>query len=202
MRDLRILDQQTVQGLTRTGLGVTTHADDGTHAQRLNHHAQELVTLLIHWRHDLIRQFFRDDIPPLLSVLEEEQRAVVMDEVVGEEGIGLAEALLEQAPETTTAHLRAMAGETGNFLARVFLVRSTDRHLQPQPVADGGDLAERHTGLSHAEWPGIHAEEEDLLRAGSRKATQVGLVRGPSIVQRLVDEVRRRGKRTTGQGFP
>jgi len=125
-----------------------------------------------------------------------------MDEVLGEEGLGLAEALLEQAPETTSAHLGAMAGEPGHLLAGMLLVGSTDRPLETHPVTDGGDLAERHAGLGHAERSGIHAEEEDLLRAGSRKATQVGLVRGPSIVQRLIDEVRRRGKRTAGQGLP
>jgi len=49
--------------------------------------------------------------------------------MIREEGVGLAEALLEQTPETATAHLRTMAGESGDFLARVFLVRPSDRHL-------------------------------------------------------------------------
>ena len=125
-----------------------------------------------------------------------------MDEVFGEKGLSLSEAFLEQTPETAAAHLGPVAGETGDLLAGMLLVWTTDRHLQPHPLAHGGDLPERHAGLGHAERPGIHAEEEDLLRAGSRKATQVGLVRSPSIVQRLVDEVRRRGKRAAFQGLP
>ena len=158
MRHLGILDQQTIQSFPRARLGIAADADDGADAEGLDHDTQELVALLVHGSHDLIREFFRNDIAPLLGVLEEEQRAVIMDEVIREEGLGLAEALLEQAPETTSAHLGAMAGETGHLLARMLLVGSTDRHLQPHPVADGGDLAERHAGLGHAERSGIHAE--------------------------------------------
>ncbi len=196
MRHLGILDLQSIQGFPRPRLGITAHADDSTDAECLDHDAQELVALLIHGRHDLIREFFRDDVPPLLGILEEEQRAVVMDEVISEEDLGLTEAFLEQAPETTTAHLGAMAGEPGHLLAGVFVVGSTDRHLEPHPVADGGDLAERHASLGHAERAGVHAQEEYLPRPGSREATQVGLVRGPSIVQRLIDKVRWSGKGT------
>ena len=79
-----------------------------------------------------------------------------MDEMIGEEALGLAEALLEQPPETATAHLRTMAGKPGHLLARMLLIRPADRHLQPHPVADGGDLAERYAGLGHPERTGIH----------------------------------------------
>ena len=202
MRYLGILDQQTIQSFTCPRLGITADADDGADAESLDHDAQELVALLVHGSHDLIREFFRNDIAPLLGVLEEEQRAVIMNEVIREEGLGLAEALLKQPPETTTAHLRAMAGKPGHLLTRVLLVGSTNRHLETHPVADGGDLAERHASLGHAERAGVHAQEENLLRAGSREATQVGLMRSPSIVQRLIDKVRRRGKGTTLQGLP
>ena len=156
MRHLGILDQQTIQSFAGTRLGITADANDGADAEGLDHDAQELVALLVHRRHDLIREFFRNDIAPLLGVLEEEQRAVIMDEVIREEGLSLTEAFLEQAPETTTAHLGAMAGETGDLLARVFLVGSTDRHLQSHPVADGSDFAKRHTSLRHAEGPWVH----------------------------------------------
>jgi len=125
-----------------------------------------------------------------------------MDEVFGEKGLSLSEAFLEQTPETAAAHLGPVAGETGDLLAGMLLVGTTDRHLQPHPIPHGGDLAERHAGLSHAERAGVHAQEKHLPRAGGGKATQVGLVRSPSIVQRLVDEVRRRGKRAAFQGLP
>ena len=73
----------------------TADANDGADAESLDHDAQELVALLVHGSHDLAREFFRDDVPSLLGVLEEEQRTVIMNEVIREEGLGLAEALLE-----------------------------------------------------------------------------------------------------------
>ena len=125
-----------------------------------------------------------------------------MHEMIGEEGLRLAEALLEQAPETTAADLGTVAGKAGDLLPRMLLVGSTDGHLEPHPVADGGDFAEGHAGLRHAEGAGIHAQEEHLLRAGGGITTQVGLMGSPGIVQRLIDEIGRRGKRSARQGFP
>ena len=125
-----------------------------------------------------------------------------MDQVVGEESLRLTETFLEKSPQAATAHLGAMAREAGDLLARMLLVGTPDRHLQPHPVSDGGDLAERHAGLGHAEWSGIHAQEKHLLGSVRRIPTQVGFMRGPGVVQRLVDEIRRRRKRTACQGFP
>ena len=119
-----------------------------------------------------------------------------MDEMFGEEDLRLTEAFLKQTPKTATADLGTMAGETSHLLARMLLVGPADRHLKPHPIADDGDLTERYSRLGHAERPGIHPQEEHLPRAGGGVTTQIGLVRSPSVVQRLVDEVRRRGKRT------
>ncbi len=202
MRHPGVLDQQSVQGFTSPRLGITADADDGADAERLDHDAQELVAFLVHGCHDLGGQFLRDDVTPLLGVLEEEQRTVIVDEMIGEEYLSLAEALLEQSPETAAADLGTVAGEAGDLLAGMLLVGSPHRHLQPHPVANGGDLSEGHSGLRHAEGAGIHAQEEHLLRAGGGITTQVGLMGRPGIVQRLIDEVGRRGKRTARQGFP
>ena len=95
MRHLGILDQQTIQRFPRPRLGITAHTHDGADTQRLDHEAQELVALLVHGSHDLIRKFFRNHVSSLLGILEEEQRAVIVNEVIGEEGLGLAEALLK-----------------------------------------------------------------------------------------------------------
>ena len=95
MRHLGILDQQTIQSFPRPRLGITAHTHDGADTQRLDHDAQELVALLVHGSHDLIRKFFRNHVSSLLGILEEEQRAVIVNEVIGEEGLGLAEALLK-----------------------------------------------------------------------------------------------------------
>ena len=98
MRDLRVLHQQAVQGFAGAGLGVAAHADDGTDAQGLDDDPQQLVTLLVHRLHDLVRELLRDDVAPLLGVLKEQERAVVMDQVFGEEGLGRPEPLLAETP--------------------------------------------------------------------------------------------------------
>ncbi len=202
VRDLGILDQQSVQSLPRARLGISADADDGAHAERLDEDAQQPVAFLVHRRHDLIREFFRDDVTALLGVLQEQQRTVVMDEMVGEESFGLPETFHEETPQPATADLRAVTGKTGHLLARVLLLRPSNRHLQPHPIPDGGDLPERDAGLGHPEGTRIHAQEEHLLRPGSRIATQIGLMRSPGIVQRLVDEVSGRRKGASGQGLP
>ena len=202
MRDLRVLHEQTVQGFAGSRLGVAAHADDGADTERLDDDPQELVALLVHGRHDLVRELLRDDVTALLGVLQEQQRAVIVDEMVGEEGFGLTETFHEETPQPTTADLRTVAGEAGHFLARVLFLRTPDRHLQPHPVPDGGDLPERHARLGHPEGTRIHAQEEHLLRPGSRMASQIGLMRSPGIVQRLVDEISGRRKGASGQGLP
>ena len=72
MRHLGIFDQQSIQGLAGPRLGITTHTDDGTDAEGLDHDAQEFVALLIHGRHDLVRQFLGDDIATLFGILQEQ----------------------------------------------------------------------------------------------------------------------------------
>ena len=202
MRDLGILDQQSIQSLTSPRLGITSHADHGADAEGLDDDPQELVALLVHGRHDLVRQFLRDDVATLLGVLEEQERTIVVDEMFGEEGFSRPEAFLAETPQTSAADLRTVTGKTGHLLARMLFLRTTDRHLQPHPIPDGGDLPERHASLGHPEGPWIHAQEEHLLWPRSGIPSQVGLVRGPGVVQRLVDEVGRRRKGSSGQSLP
>jgi hypothetical protein len=47
----------------------------------------------------------------------------------------------------------------------VFPAGFADRLMNAHPVTNCGNLTERHTGLGHAEWTGIHAEEDNLPRA-------------------------------------
>ncbi|MEY5006132.1 MAG: hypothetical protein RI969_1220 [Verrucomicrobiota bacterium] len=98
MRDLRVLHEQAVQGFAGSRLGVAAHADDGADAERLDDDPQEFVALLVHGRHDLVRELFRDDVTALLGVLQEQQRAVIVDEMVGEESFGLPETFHEETP--------------------------------------------------------------------------------------------------------
>ena len=202
MRHLGILDQHSIQGLASPCLGITSYADHGADAEGLDDDPQELVALLVHGRHDLVRQFLRDDVATLLGVLEEQERAVIVHKVIGEEGFRLPEALLKKPPEPAATDLRTVTGEPGHLLTGMLFLWPPDRHLQPHPVPDGGDLPERHAGLGHPEGSGIHAQEEHLLRPRGRVASQIGLVRGPGVVQRLVDEVGRRRKGSSGQSLP
>ena len=202
MRDLGILDQQSIQSLARPRLGITAYADHGADAECLDDHPQQLVALLIHRRHDLVRELLRDDVTPLLGVLEEQERTIVMDEMFGEESFSSPEAFLAETPQSSAADLRTVTGETGHLLAGVLFLRTSDRHLQPHPIPDRSDFPERHAGLGHPERSRIHAQEEHLLRPRSRVATQIGLMRSPGVVQRLVDEVCRRGKGASGQSLP
>ena len=120
----------------------------------------------------------------------------------GEEGLSRPESFLAETPQTSAAYLRTVTGKTGHLLTRVLFLRTPDRHLQTHPVPHGGDLPERNTSLGHPEGSRIHAQEEHLLRPRGRVASQIGLVRGPGVVQRLVDEVRGRRKGASGQGLP
>ena len=105
MRHLGEFHEQAVQGLTGARLGIAPDTDDRAHSERLDHDAQQLVAFLVHRRHDLRGKFLRDDVPSLLGVLKEQQRAVIVYEVIDEEGLGLTEAFLEKPPETPAADL-------------------------------------------------------------------------------------------------
>mmetsp|Transcript_25877 Transcript_25877/g.64639 ORF Transcript_25877/g.64639 Transcript_25877/m.64639 type:complete len:206 (-) Transcript_25877:466-1083(-) len=120
----------------------------------------------------------------------ENQGAVVVDEEVREEAErvgGRAVVVTRPAPETRAADLAAGACEAGDFAVGVLprgrahgAVRVGDQH----PVADHGDVAERHAGLRHAEGAGVHADEENGLVG--REFAHVGVVDAPGVVQRVV----------------
>ena len=120
------------------------------------------------------------------AALEEHQRAVVGDEVLGEEGLGRAIAGAEQAPQALAAHLGARAGEAFHRPLRVDHARLPDRTLQPQPVARAGDLAEGHADLRHAEGARVHADE-DHAAAAVAIALEVASMHLPGVVERVVD---------------
>src|SRR5262245_36089010 len=65
--------------------------------------------------------------------------------------------------------------------------RFADRALDPEPVAHRGNFTERNTGLHHAERSGIHAEKEHAFAAFAVSA-QIFLMRGPGVIERIVNE--------------
>lgn len=127
------------------------------------------------------------------ALFQERERAVVEDEVRFEKLVGRSEALREEFPESLTADLCSRAGEAGDEPLRVFGRRFSDRGFDAQPVAHGRDLAEGHAGLRHAERAGIHAEKDDALPRGAI-FSDVNFVRGPCVIERVVNVRDRRGK--------
>ena len=202
MRHLGVGDQQAIQRRARALLGVAADADDRRDAKRLDHPAQQPIARHVHGRHGLGRQLLRHGVAPKLRVLEEQQRAIIMHEVLGEETVRRPETLAEEPPEATPADFGAVAGETGHRLAGMLPFRPADGQVDAQPVPHRGDLAERHAGLGHAEGPGVHAEEEDLARAGGRVPAEVGLVRRPGVIQGPVDVIGGGRELQPGQGLP
>lgn len=127
-----------------------------------------------------------------------DQRAVVEDEVVGEEIAGIREAFGEQSPEAATTDFRARAGESFNRSFWVFSCGFSDGGFDFHPVAHGGDLTKRNTGLGHAEGARIHAEEQHAFGGGA-EAVEVRLVRLPGVVERVIGVGNRWGEGESGE---
>jgi hypothetical protein len=69
--------------------------------------------------------------------------------------------------------------------------RPADGATDPQEIPDHRGVAERHTGLRHAERARVHADEHDLLGRAAVKC-EVRLVRGAGVDERIVDVRHRR----------
>ena len=61
-----------------------------------------------------------------------------------------------------------------------------DWRLDPHPIANSPDFSERHAGLDHSEWTWVHSQEHNPFAAIAVFA-QIGLVRKPGIIQRIVN---------------
>jgi hypothetical protein len=68
----------------------------------------------------------------------------------------------------------------------MLLRRLDDRRIDAEPVAHHADVAERHAGLHHAERPGVHTEQQHLLRAAA-VARHIQLVRRACVLERVVN---------------
>jgi hypothetical protein len=69
----------------------------------------------------------------------------------------------------------------------MFAHRAANLGRDTKPIAHSGNFAERHARLRHAEWTRIHTEKNDAFPA-SAEAAEVLLVRGPGVVERVVNE--------------
>ena len=130
------------------------------------------------------RQFVRREVAP--RRLKECQRAIVGNEVLLEEFFSLPESNGEQSPKSPAADLRTPAGEPFNRSLRMLARRFFNYRADVHPIAHGSDLSERHTGLHHTKWAGIHAHEHHAL-AAIAKSAQVSFMRRPSVAQGVVN---------------
>ncbi len=68
----------------------------------------------------------------------------------------------------------------------MLLCRPSNGGINANPVANCGNFPEGNPCLRHAEGAGVHPEKNNFLFAGCR-LTDVLLVRGPCILQRIID---------------
>ena len=63
---------------------------------------------------------------------------------------------------------------------------SADRASEPEPIAHGFNLPERHTRLHHAEGTRIHTKKHDTF-GGDGELAQISLMTSPRVLQRVVN---------------
>ena len=143
--------------------------------------------------HTSKRGFFLGDLEVvrravLSALFHEDQGTVVAHEECFEKPFRGLESLFGPAPEPLSAHLAFLAVEAFH---RALFVRGggrLHRGFDAEPVLDGVDLTERHSGLGHAPGAGVHAQQQHPLRGG-REPLQVDVVGAPA---RSPEDCRRR----------
>jgi len=146
--------------------------------------AQMLVACGEEYRAFARRQFIRRAVPS--AALEESERAVVYHEMFGEEVVGAAESVGEQFPQALAADLAPRAGESGHGPFGMFVRGPANFCFNLEPIAHGRDLAKWDAGLRHAERTRVHAEKQNALLV-ARVTAQINLVRGPGVIERVVN---------------
>ena len=110
------------------------------------------------------RQFVRCAVAT--AVLEEDQRAVIRDEVLPKKTLRGAKVVCDGTPQARAADFPTWAIEPQDRPLGVFDGRPTHLGMNAEPVANILDGSERDSGLGHSEWPRIHPDEDHLLRVG------------------------------------
>jgi len=128
------------------------------------------------------------------GAFHENERTIIDHEMFLEEIRGGFEFLREQSPQPLTADFAAGAIKTDDASFGMFQIGLADFGGDAEPIAHGRDFTEGHSGLCHAERPGIHPKKKHAL-AGISVLAEVGFVRGPGVIQWIVD-VRNRGSET------
>src|SRR6266567_3520264 len=130
------------------------------------------------------RQFVRR--PISTAGFNKSQWTIVRDQVFAKKVFGCAESFREQSPQTLTTDLIPLTRETSHAPLWMLVCRTANFLFDAEPIAHGGDLAERDAGLHHAERAGIHAEKQDGFTT-VRVTLQIRLMRSPGVFERVVN---------------
>jgi hypothetical protein len=130
------------------------------------------------------RQFIWGAIPA--AALHKSEWAIIHHNVLLKKFFSGTESLGEKSPQPLTTDLAALTRESDYESLRVLTCRTTDLGLDPEPIADGGDLTERDAGLDHAERARIHPEKDHPFRCVGITA-QVSFVCRPGIIEWVVN---------------
>ena len=184
-------DVNAIKGFGCTFFGEAAHGDEPIGFKKFYDAAQVRIARGHQGRGLGGWQFVRRAIAA--GVFHEGQRTMVDNKVIGKKFLGRAEALAKQAPQPAAADFAARAGEAINGALGMFARGFADGGIDADPVAHSGHLAKGHTRLSHAEGPRVHSKENDFLwrTAGQVK---VLLVRGPRVVERVINVLHRLGE--------
>lgn len=179
--DFRAIAAQGDPGPT---FGESAHADDEARSKDGDAVSQRLVAQPVELLTLIGLELVRGEVSP--TRFEKLQRAVVADKKSLKELFGSGEGVFSPAPEASTGDFASSAGETEHRSFGMFVGRSPNTSLDPEPVTHCGDFAKRNTGLGHPPGAGVHSEQKYLPRAAS-VSPEVLRVDFPSVVQRIVD---------------
>jgi len=117
---------------------------------------------------------------------DERERAVIDDEVLLEKIRSCLKSFGEQTPQPFAADFAARTVKPEHRPLGMFQIRLADFRRDPEPIAHRGNLAKGHARLCHAEGARIHAEKNHALGRFA-EAPEIKFVRGPGVIQRVVN---------------
>jgi len=172
------------QYLAGSVFGESADADDPFRFEDVDDASQVIVTRLVESVSLGRGKFVRRSVAA--GFLHEDERAVIGDEMATEEGFGFMPMIRDCAPEARAADLASRTCKAIDRSFRVFVRRSIDAFLDPDPVPYGIDFTKGHAGLGHAVGARVHAQKDDPLRTVG-EAAQIAPESTPRMTQGIVD---------------
>ena len=164
--------------------GEASNADQPFGLQQLNHSAQIFVAHGEQGIPFLPRQFVRRMIASAGGT--EGERTIIRNEMFGKEPFRRPETVSDQSPKPPAADFRTRTIKTQHRPFGMLMCRRIDAGMDLHPVPNRRNFAERHAGLYHAKWPGIHAHENNPFSAAG-ELPQILFMDGPGIIEGIVN---------------